>query len=269
MWNPLSLVDYATVIIYAKRRSGKSVAVQDIVYHNRKRFDDVYLFSNTIELQKDSVYGFVPKENKYNDLKPDVIQKIMDNQQNLIMSKNKTGKGEIPHICIILDDILSSAVFQNRSNNIIKTLFVNGRHYHITLFVLTQSFSGNEGVPPVYRKNADHIMAFFLHSEIDRESIAKQYLSLSSSREGMELFKNITSEPYQMIVIDNYKAGARQYSDYVSAYKANPARNFVLPRRRQSKIVAPSSLRDQQAPLLARSARLGGLRIPVSTTSEE
>lgn len=221
VWNPKDLVDYATVIIYAKRRSGKSVSVQDIIYHNRKRFDDIYLFSNTIELQSDDVYSFVPKENKYNDLKPDVVAKLMEEQKQHVIKYHKDKKHKVPHLCIVLDDILSSKNFQNQSNNIIKSLFTDGRHYHITLFVLTQSFSGREGVPPVYRKNADHLMAFFLHNQDDRDGMAKQYLSVENHKAGMELLQKITEEPYQMIVIDNHKAGAREYKDYVSKYKAS------------------------------------------------
>ncbi len=249
-WDPKDLVDFATVIIYAKRRSGKSVAVQDILYHNKQRYDEIYLFSNTIELQGDDVYSFVPKGHKYNDLENEVIQGIMDKQTKEIEKEKKQKslgrKYKVPHICIVLDDILSSKTFLKRSNNIITTLFVNGRHYHITLFVLSQSFSGLEGIPPIYRKNSDHIMAFFLHNQYDRENMAKQYLSVENHQAGQKLLQEITEEPFQMIIIDNHKAGARSYDEYVFKYKADiKIRKFMIGKEQRGmfKDMDPDKLR--------------------------
>lgn len=219
VYNPETIPDYATVIIYAKRRSGKSILVQDLIYHNRKRYDDIYLFSNTIELQADDIYGFVPKSNKYNDLESDVIQTIMDKQAKEIKKYNKSKKHKVPHIAIVLDDIITSKSFLKR-NNLITNLFIQGRHFHISLFVLSQSFSGNEGISPVLRRNADLIISFFLHSQMDKEALCKQYISIKDYKEGIALFQKITENPYQCIVIENHKTEARDYKDYIYTYKA-------------------------------------------------
>lgn len=231
-WDVKSLIDYATVIIYAKRRSGKSHAVQRIIYENKDKYDSVYLFSNTIELQPKDVFAFVPEENKYNDLRPDVIQNIMNEQQRMIMEGKKPE-----HVCLVMDDIISSGTFRKRSNNIVSTLFTNGRHYHITLFILTQSFSGNEGVPPVYRKNADYIMSFYLHNINDLKGMSEQYLSIDNTKDGMQLHREITTSPFQLCVVEVFKQNPRKYEDYVYKYTA-PEQNvpkFQIPKKKPKK----------------------------------
>lgn len=220
-WNTKTLVDYATVICTARRRSGKSFAIQRILSDNRKKYDEIYIFSKTIDIVPESEYAFIPTENKYNFLDEDKIKQLLEKQNNILnYNKSRPPKEHIKnHICIILDDILTDATFR-KPNNVVSELFVQGRHSKISLFVLVQSFSGREGIPPVLRKNADYIMTFYQHNVNDIKSMAEQYLSIVDTKLGMEYLKRITNQAHTMCVIDVNNVSARSYGEYLYKYKA-------------------------------------------------
>ncbi len=225
-WDTTSLVEHATVIITARRRSGKSFALQRIMADNFKRYDECYIFSKTINLVPKSEYSFIPAENKFDHLDEQKIRDIL-NKQGAILSFNqdRSKKEQIrSNVCIILDDIITDANFR-KQNNIVSELFVQGRHSMITIFVLVQTFGGREGIPPVLRKNADLIITFFQHSFDDRESMCRQFLSLVDRKIGMEYLRQVTNEEHTACVIDVNNTSARVYEDYIFRYKA-PSRKI-------------------------------------------
>jgi len=232
-FDPKTLVDHATVIVTARRRSGKSFSTQRIIYENRKKYDQIYFFSNTSDIIPESEYAFVPPENRYNFLDEIVIRDLI-NKQTEIINFNKTRKKSERiknDICIIMDDILTDSGFNNgRRDNVVSELFVQGRHIHISLWVLVQSFSGKEGIPPVLRKNADLIISFYQHNINDRKSIAEQFLSIKNTKEGAAMFEAITNEKHQACIIDVNNTTAREYSDYVYKYTApdKPLPKFII-----------------------------------------
>jgi len=221
-WDPSTMVEHATVICTARRRSGKSFATKRILEANKKRFDEIYIFSGTIDMPVNrKEYDFIPTENMYNHLDEEVIRKILNRQIEMLeFNDQRKKKDQIrSNICIILDDILTDSTFR-KANNIVSELFVQGRHSHITLLVLVQSFSGREGVPPILRKNSDYIISFFQHNVNDRKSLAEQFLSVVDTKLGMEYLRAITNEAHTAAVIDVNNTSARTYEDYIFKYKA-------------------------------------------------
>jgi len=220
-FDPRSIKENAFILIFARRRSGKSFAVQRLIYENRKNYDEVYLFSNTIDLQPKSEYGFIPDDHKYNKLDKEVIEDILETQQEQIQENLKKGgkKKKVDHILIILDDIISDSTFLRR-NSIIDKLAVQGRHSNISVIVLTQNFTGQTGISPAMRKNSDYVMSFYQQNINDLKKLSEQYLSLVDTKTGIQLLKDVTNDAYKMLVIEVTKTQARQYKDFVTFYKA-------------------------------------------------
>jgi hypothetical protein len=246
-FDPKNIVDHATIICTARRRSGKSFSIQRFLYENRKRYDEIYFFSNTADVIPESEYFFIPKENRYSTLDEGVIRDLMEKQANILdYNKHvKKDKEKIKNnIVIILDDILTDSTFNNnRRENIVTKLFVEGRHICIGLYILVQSFSGREGVPPVLRKNADLIVSFYQHNINDRKNIAEQFLSIKGTKRGAALFEAVTNEAFQACVIDVNNTSAREYGDYVYKYTA--------PNKKLPKFKIPSDEKKKEPKLAA------------------
>lgn len=221
-WDPTTLVDYATVIVTARRRSGKTVFAKNVIAKNRKRYDEIYIFSSTIDKPANAAeYSFIPAQNRFTFLDEDKVRQILQKQDEILNFNATRPKGEQvkSHVCIILDDILTDPKFR-RPNNVVDELFVQGRHSYITCFVLAQTFSGREGVGPILRKNADLIVSFFQHNINDRKAMAEQFLSLENAKVGAEYLRQITNVKHTACVIDVNNVGARTYTDYVFKYLA-------------------------------------------------
>lgn len=238
-WDPTTLIDYATVIVTARRRSGKTVFCKNVIAINKKRYDEIYIFSATVDKPLNAAdYAFIPPENRYTELDETKVRDILEKQDSILQFNETRPKKEHikSHICIILDDILTDPRFR-KPNNVVSELFVQGRHSMITCFCIVQTFSGREGVGPILRKNADLIVSYFQHNINDRKSMAEQFLSLQSAKHGAEYLRRITNEKYTACVIDVNNVGARKYSDYVFKYKApNKKRSKFMIGDKQQRI---------------------------------
>lgn len=219
-FDPKTLPENFSMIIYGRRRSGKTFQLRQAVYDIRKRFTDVYLFSDTAELQ-DEDYQYIPSKNRIKGLQEDKMEAIISKQKEIIQyNKAKSKNDQIKSVpLIILDDIISDP--KVRSSSVLNSLYTLGRHVGISVITLTQEIGGKYGVPRVLRSNCDCVIGFYAHSEIDRKMICQQYASVSDggSKEGAIYFKSIASEPYTSAVFDLQNTQARTYEEYIYKYK--------------------------------------------------
>ena len=96
------------------------------------------------------------------------------------------------------------------------SLFVQGRHVHISVIVISQSWSGHSGIHPTIRKNSDLIIHFYIRSIDDRKNIANQFINVDNDvKKGMNIINNITHEQYTSCCIMCNKTDARTLTDYV------------------------------------------------------
>ena len=219
-WDPETIPEHAFILIASKRRSGKTHLVRHIIKPIHKRFEKVYLFSETSYLQ-DNPYDFIPKGNQYNSFQPSVIQTLITSQQEIIERNKKLDKKSRVknHILIICDDVINDPNI--RKNPVLKTLATQGRHSMITVILLAQTISARSGFPAVIRTNVDVFICFILHDQFNRETSAEQYASVVNKKEGMKLINSITcSEPYMAAVFDLSKTHIKSYKDYVYKIKA-------------------------------------------------
>jgi Cdc6-like AAA superfamily ATPase len=224
-FNPNDLPDNFTFAFFGRRGSGKTIALKNIVRDIRKRFTDVYLFSETAHYQEDE-YNFVPKSNKFEGMKMEVVEKIFQEQQQKILEKGKKSK-KIPTPLLIFDDCINDKLV--RTSPIFSKIFVSGRHMKISCIVLSQSMGGKAGLPLVARSNLDACLCFYLHAEYDRELLVSQYLSIKNKKHGGEFFKNVTTEDYTSLVMLLRKVHGRDYNDYCYKYVAKlKVPNFMI-----------------------------------------
>ena len=94
-YDPTTLPDHFSMLIYGRRRSGKTFQLRQLVHDIRKRFTEVYLFSDTAELQ-DKDYAYIPKENRLKGLQEGKLGEIIDKQKEIIQhNKQKKKRDQI------------------------------------------------------------------------------------------------------------------------------------------------------------------------------
>lgn len=207
-------------IIYGKRGAGKTVALTDFVYQNKKCWDEVYLFSQTAFLQK-GVYDYVPEEHQFDSFDVDSLNKIISHQlEDVDMKLKNNEQTAIKHLLFIFDDVISDE--RIRHTPAFNQLFTMGRHLRCSALVLTQSVGGRDGISKVVRDNVDFVVAFFPYNELDRDAIVERYLSLHHKKIGDMVIKDITIQEFTSIAIVIRKPASRRYEDYVFRWKANP-----------------------------------------------
>jgi hypothetical protein len=206
--------------VYGKRRMGKSVMIRDLISQIKDWYDEIFVFSETIDLQPD-LFDYVPKKNRFNSFNQEKMREIWANQEYIIKTKMKQNvpKEKCPHILMIFDDVICDKHIRN--SEIFNNLHVKGRHNCIASIVLSQEFGGKDGISKVCRANVDIAAFFYPNNAYDRELMVTQYLSTQGVKQGMALLKKICSIQYQTTVVLNFKTELG-YKDYVRKYIANP-----------------------------------------------
>lgn len=222
-----SLPDGFFAMVVAPRRSGKSEKIQsllDSIYSSSKKFDHVFLFSET----NSGYEGQIPQTYRFREMShlPYVLNKQAE-VKNWNKKQTKKEKLVKSRILIVLDDVIGETSGQNsmRSNSMIRKLSVNGRHLGndgvpgngVSVILITQAA---KAIPKTIRMNTDIIMIGRISNRVERQTIIEEFTTLKSDREGIKAaynnFDEITlSKPYRFMVISNHIANKSSESDYI------------------------------------------------------
>jgi hypothetical protein len=232
VFDPSTMPHNFSMAIYGRRRSGKTIVLKDILSKTKGWFAKAYLFSETLEDQPD-LYNFVPEENRFNGFDQEVMWKIYTKQQGYIRRElakaksegRKLDKSKLDHVLFIYDDVINNP--EIRSSEILNKIHVSGRHTNMASIILSQEVGGKYGINKVQRTNEDIIISFPQKSEYDRELVVGQYLSVINKNIGDSIFRTLTNDPYNCLVIENYKP-TLQYEEFVHWYLADPDVNDFM-----------------------------------------
>jgi hypothetical protein len=182
---------------------GKSVLLANLMTDPRFFGDKVhptfqhrFLISPTAEGDDVQKKLKIPKENTVTDLSeaPEIIDTIIQTQRKLVRDKGNDGA---PQVAIIYDDVISDQEFC-KNKHFIRS-FIASRHFNITPFVLTQSYTY---LPRVVRLQAKNIF-FFASSLSEVELLFKEYCPPGLNRKQFfRLVADATAEPYAFLYIN-------------------------------------------------------------------
>ena len=209
-----------SMLISAKRRTGKSVLCHDFLFHMRDwGFNKVILISESAGAGQEAYKPIDPRL-MYNNLTDELLQSIW-NQQEIDKAKDPEHK-----ILVILDDVIGDMKKIRSMKNLGKFATL-GRHNNISYIAICQYY---KSFPKVFRDNSDLIVFFITTCEEDRKEVLERFCSVKSGAESKrlahEVFQFITSEPYRALVVRNYLSQARELPDVMSWYKAQPIATF-------------------------------------------
>ena len=224
-FNMKTMVEHCTIAMIAKRGSGKSWLVREIMYQKRK-IPSAVVISQTEKLN--CFYGeHLPDLYVYNKFNTTILTKIY-NRQGKLADKNRTrkkdGKKEVDdRVLLIMDDCMSSKGGWIKGDNILE-LFFNGRHHHLS-FILTMQFS--LGIPPELRSNFDYIFLLGEDFISNKKRLYEHYAGMFPSFEMFtQVFNNVTDN-FGCMVIDN-RTKSKKIEDKVFWYRAKATKDFVL-----------------------------------------
>ncbi len=158
-------------------------------------FDRLFVISPTalgldksyIELERKTKYEN-GKDLLYFECKEEVLKHILGVQEDE-KKKHKT--------LVIFDDIVSYGRFC-RSNELLQ-FSVMGRHYNISMFILSQAF---HLIPKSVRLNMSCVI-YFRGADIETETLCEQYCPAGTSKKNFKsLVEKATVEPYSFLFID-------------------------------------------------------------------
>ena len=136
--------------------------------------------------------------------------------------KEKKEKILILVLLLFLDDCLYDNTWVKDKN--VRSLFMNGRHYHI-LFILTMQYA--LGIPPNLRTNIDFVFILRENYVSNRKRLYEHYAGMFPSFEMFCQVMDQCTENYECLVINN-NAKSNQLSDQVFWYKASPHEDFKI-----------------------------------------
>ena len=224
-------------LIVAPRGSGKSVLTADIIRHaHSKGIRRIAVFCAT-----EGVNGFyskyIPKLFIYNELTPEHLERIVEDQKDAIMHRQIQGKStDNLRLLIVMDDVAYDK--KGLSAKALREIAVNGRHFLISFVLCTQYVTA---VPPIIRSNFDFIFALRdqVQSNVDKlhdlygiiPTRADFRRVFSSATEDYRVFAKIRSGLYfyrvDMSKLNGFKFGDRRLWAYAQQHFLSDQEKFI------------------------------------------
>ena len=203
------------IVICAKRGSGKTTLVKDILYGILRtkeyvgKIARIHLFSYTAEYDKE--YD-LPTSCISNSLDGDVLNAIVEEQKARWKSTNKQK-----HTILILDDI-SNFTSSKKEYKYIWSTACLGRHFGITAILSTHHIK-QDILPPCVRNNISYLFFTNLPQE-SLETVRKLITDPPSEDEFRKIVSKNTQNFYFMVVIDTtQETSLKKYRASKQTYK--------------------------------------------------
>jgi hypothetical protein len=209
-------VEHPSIVMIAKRGSGKSWVVRAILEH----FRDIpvgLIISPTDKMS--CFYGdFFPESFIHYEYKSEIIQKVLHRQGKTIAKKKlkrEQGKDLDSRCFVIMDDCLGQKGSWVRDRPIQELLF-NGRHYHI-MYILTMQFP--LGITPELRSNFDYIFLLADDYISNLKRMYDHYVGMFPNFDSFrQVFQQLTDEYGAMVVVN--RGAKKSLFEKIYYYKA-------------------------------------------------
>jgi hypothetical protein len=208
-----------TMICLGKRNSGKTSLVRDFLFRlNNIGYPRVVVFSGTEEATS-FYYSIIPKAYIHNGLDLSVLKTVVDAQRK-IMASVCEAKQQIPvaldtRLIIIFDDVSYSK--QACRNELMNMLFLNGRHYNISIIMTLQYLIS---LSPEGRSNCDYICCLKDSIPKSRARTYECFGGMFSRKQDFFTVLDQTTVNYETLVINNV-VSCLNPEDCLSWYKAD------------------------------------------------
>jgi hypothetical protein len=207
-FNPKKMAEHCVVLMVAKRRSGKSFLVKDLMYYKRNLLTGVVMSGTE---NGNGFYGkWIPPIFVYTEFDKEALERLLNRQKKL------TQRGIAQGVFVILDDLSFDKKLMNDS--VMRELLFNGRHYKITLFICLQYCLD---LSPPLRANIDYVFA--LKENVFREKLFKNFFPITRNLATFNTIMDEMTKDFGVLVLDNTSSSSK-LNECVFWYKARADR---------------------------------------------
>lgn len=205
-FDPTSIKAGEDVCIFiGKRNTGKSYLLRDVLSHIYRKFPVMLTFSQT-EHMNNFYSQFIPKM---------FINYKWDESKLEKMFKYQEVKPNKP-LGLIFDDMISDSGSW-RNNQLIKKIFLEGRHYNIGFFLLTQFVNC---IPPSAKTNIDYVFILKQQNIQEKEKLYKEFGGSFPNKKAFISILDKLTDNRGCMVISN-KSTTNRLDDCVFGYRAS------------------------------------------------
>jgi len=147
-----------TILLVAKRNSGKSYLLKYLVMCERKKFSKIFVICPTERVNK-FYSNIVSDECIFDDYHEDWAESLIKKMTEINSNKPNNQR---KNILLIIDDCI--AFMNMHQSPSLKKLFSMGRHLNISLMITTQYL---KSISPLIRNNTDYLYV----GQMNRQSI--------------------------------------------------------------------------------------------------
>lgn len=196
-WDVENIKLDATIVAVGKRRTGKSWAFRNIMFHMRDKIPAGIVISQTDPLNK-FWQDYVPAKYIFPKYSPELLRAVFRRQTNILNDDSLTDaeKDKIAPFFILLDDVISDQ--RLKYDEEIMELFVAGRHYRLFVLITTQYA---KAITPTLRGNTDYVLMLKNIQGRQREALYEDFGDFMTKDGFMALLDNYT-EDNEMLVVD-------------------------------------------------------------------
>lgn len=216
-FDPKKIDPCRTCMIIAKRGTGKSVLIRDIMWHLKDKLPFGMCMSGS-EIGNGFYGEMMPKSFVYDDFDENACQKLVMRQQYMVQQKKRN-----PESFLILDDLMteSKKIVKDQS---IRTIFLNGRHFKL-LFIMALQYSME--INPTIRANIDYVFVLRENIIANQEKLWKHFFGVFPNVHSFIQTMNACTQDYGILVLDNTST-SNKIEDCVFHYKASMHPKFKL-----------------------------------------
>jgi hypothetical protein len=204
---------YSTILIIAKRNSGKSCIVRAIQDHFSKI--PIHVVISPTDLNNNEFSAFMPESCVYHEYKSKIIQKLFMRQKKIIEKAKLNSHIDVSAILIMNDTAADAKLWKH--DPVLTSILLNGRHSKITYILTLQD---PMVIPPALRNNFDYVFLLYDESFNNLKRIHNAYTACFPSFESFRTVFNSLTENYGCMVIVKNQIGNTDLFNKVFYYKA-------------------------------------------------
>lgn len=214
IYNKYAESDGKIIVFTGGRGSGKTRLVIDFLYHHRD-VPYVVCFSPTESLTS-TFKPHIPQVFTHYAYSSNKLKNVLHRQRMLIdkIRDDPKYKDYDPRVILIFDDCMKDKILAR--DPIISEIFLNGRHFRITVLITMQYVLG---ILPSLRSNIDYAFMMYDSRKVTLKKLHDNYASVIENYGTFRRIFSSTTQHYRAMVID-FGVKSNTINDCVFWYKS-------------------------------------------------
>jgi hypothetical protein len=195
--------DNFTLYVVGRRNSGKSHCLISMLIHPKlmyKKFDEIYIINPTYRF--DEKYHVIKFDHVYEEFSLELLEELK------LRFEEEPEKKKL----LILDDCISQESFKsNEGTHILNEMALNGRHWGLSLCILSQKFIGTS---TYIRAQLDYVLLFDTSNNNEKDTIYGEF-GTGTKKEFYAFFDSTFTKKHDTLLIDTTSGNISYYKNFI------------------------------------------------------